>query len=88
MLIPDSLARWAVIPASGPVCSEDIVRVMKCLLPVLNISLHVRNGTENTKLNVEGPLTWRQFHHMAGVVTKVCISSARTSYSEGPFVYG
>ena len=70
MLIPDSLARWAVIPASGPVCSEDIVRVMKCLLPVLNISLHVRNGTENTKLNVEGPLTWRQFHRMAGVTTK------------------
>ena len=62
--------RWAVIPAQGPVCSEDIVRVMKCLLPILNISLHVRNGTENTKLNVEGPLTWRQFHRMAGVTTK------------------
>ena len=43
---------------------------MKCLLPILNISLHVRNGTENTKLNVEGPLTWRQFHRMAGVTTK------------------
>ena len=66
----DLVTRWAVIPASGPVCSEDIVRVMKCLLPILNISLHVRNGTENTKLNVEGPLTWRQFHRMAGVTTK------------------
>ena len=59
-----------MIPAQGPVCSEDIVRVMKCLLPILNISLHVRNGTENTKLTVEGPLTWRQFHRMAGVTTK------------------
>ena len=40
------------------------------LLPVLNTSLHVRNGTESTKLTVEGPLTWRQFHRMAGVTTK------------------
>jgi len=64
------LHRWAVIPAAGPLSSEDIVRVMKCLLPILNTSLHVRNGTENTKLNVDGPLTWRQFHRMAGVTTK------------------
>ena len=64
------LHRWSVIPAPGPCSSEDIVRVMKCLLPILNTSLHVRNGTENTKLNVDGPLTWRQFHRMAGVTTK------------------
>ena len=64
------LHRWSVLPAPGPVSSEDIVRAMKCLLPILNTSLHVRKGVENTKLNVDGPLTWRQFHRMAGVTTK------------------
>ena len=64
------LHRWSVLPAPGPVSSEDIVRAMKCLLPVLNTSLHVRKGVENTQLNVDGPLTWRQFHRMAGVTTK------------------
>ena len=64
------LHRWAVIPAPGPGNTEEIVRVMKCLLPILNTSLHVRKGAESTKNNVDGPLTWRQFHHMAGVTTK------------------
>jgi len=64
------LHKWPIIPAPGPFCSEDIVRVMKCLSPVLNISLHVRKGTKSTELVVDGPLTWRQFHRMAGVTTK------------------
>ena len=64
------LHRWSVLPAPGPVSSEDIVRAMKCLLPILNTSLHVRKGVENPQLNVDGPLTWRQFHRMAGVTTK------------------
>ena len=59
-----------MLPALGPVSSEDIVRVMKCLLSILNTSLHVRKGVENPQLNVDGPLTWRQFHRMAGVTTK------------------
>jgi len=64
------LHKWPIIPAPGPFCSEDIVRVMKCLSPMLNISLHVRKGTKSTELFVDGPLTWRQFHRMAGVTTK------------------
>lgn len=44
-------------------CSEDIVRVMKSLAPVLNSSLHgKRASNKDTQLSVEGPLTWRQFH--------------------------
>ena len=64
------LHKWVVLPSPGPSCSEDIVRVMKCLLPILEVSLHVRAGKKTAELAVEGPLTWRQFHRMAGVTTK------------------
>ena len=44
---------------------------MKVLLPVLNSTLHSSGkGNKDTPLSVEGPLTWRQFHRMAGVTTK------------------
>ncbi len=97
------LHKWALLPAPGPMCSEDIIRVMKSLQPVLNTALHSSGGistslrkqpptpvsgdksmtdksgpTESKKaasavssnLSVEGPLTWRQFHRMAGPATK------------------
>ena len=54
--------------------SEDIMRVLKCLSPVLNVSFHVRKPTrvkQDTQLSGTGPLTWRQFHRMAGVTIKV-----------------
>lgn len=60
--------KWTLLPASGPFCSEDIVRVMKSLKPILNASLHVKNSSGS--LAVQGPLTWRQFHRMAGPATK------------------
>ena len=78
------LHKWPLLPSAGPSCSEDVIRVMRSLKPVLNTSLHVKKAalaktatgaTKGGQLKVEGPLTWRQFHHMAGVVTKVCISS-------------
>ena len=62
------LHKWPIIPAAGPFCSEDIVRVMNCLLPVLNVSLHVRPGSEKGSLTVAGPLTWRQFHRYQQLV--------------------
>jgi len=67
------LHKWPLLTAPSPFCSEDIMRVMKCLSPVLNVSLHVRKPTgvkQETQLSVTGPLTWRQFHRMAGVTTK------------------
>ncbi|XP_023347458.1 mediator of RNA polymerase II transcription subunit 13-like, partial [Eurytemora carolleeae] len=63
------LHKWAIMPTLGPPSSEDIVRVMRVLMPELNTSLHKRKGSD-TQLTVEGPLTWRQFHRMAGVTTK------------------
>ena len=74
------LHKWPLLPSAGPSCSEDVIRVMKSLKPVLNTSLHVKKaaavtgGTKGGQLKVEGPLTWRQFHHMAGVVTKVRVT--------------
>ena len=81
--------KWTLLHAPGPYCSEDIMRVMKSLQPILNASLHVRKVYEKIKvgsqsksghsksqpdisstLSVQGPLTWRQFHRMAGPLTK------------------
>ena len=65
--------KWTLINAPGPYCSEDIIRVMKSLQPVLNQSLHVKKSAVGVKdgfLSVQGPLTWRQFHRMAGTATK------------------
>jgi len=64
------LHKWSIMPTPGPFCSEDIVRVMMCLMPALNYSLHTGRGNKDTQLSVTGPLTWRQFHRMAGVTTK------------------
>jgi len=64
------LHKWPLLPCTGPQQSEDIIRVMKCLGPILELSLHVRQGKKTAELAVEGPLTWRQFHRMAGVTTK------------------
>jgi mediator of RNA polymerase II transcription subunit 13 len=66
--------KWTLLQAPGPHCSEDIVRVMKALQPVLNDAVHVKKSAAGSKdtsvLSVQGPLTWRQFHQMAGPSTK------------------
>lgn len=64
------LHKWSLLPAPGPNCSEDVIRVMKALQPVLNRSLHCKKESASSNLAVEGPLTWRQFHRMAGPATK------------------
>jgi mediator of RNA polymerase II transcription subunit 13 len=62
--------KWSLLPSPGPLCSEDIIRVMKCLQPILNKSLHAKDSSSSSPLKVQGPLTWRQFHRMAGPATK------------------
>ena len=55
--------RWTLMQAAGPYCSEDIIRVMKSIQPLLNESLHVKKASASTtQQSVQGPLTWRQFH--------------------------
>ena len=44
---------------------------MKAIQPLLNEPLHLKNKRDNvTQQSVQGPLTWRQFHRMAGSTTK------------------
>lgn len=65
--------KWSLLPAPGPYCSEDVIRVMKALQPVLNEAVHVKKSAgsrDQSVLSVQGPLTWRQFHQMAGPSTK------------------
>eukprot|EP00095_Tigriopus_kingsejongensis_P006785 maker-scaffold794_size96255-snap-gene-0.18 protein:Tk06785 transcript:maker-scaffold794_size96255-snap-gene-0.18-mRNA-1 annotation:"thyroid hormone receptor-associated" len=67
------LHRWPLLKSEGPLCSEDIIRVMGALQPNLHDSLHVKSSAScntSTSLAVQGPLTWRQFHRMAGPSTK------------------
>jgi len=35
--------RWTLMQVPGPYCSEDIIRVMKSIQPLLNESLHIKN---------------------------------------------
>lgn len=36
--------RWTLMQAQGPFCSEDIIRVMKSIQPLLNDSLHSKKA--------------------------------------------
>ena len=64
--------RWTLMQVPGPYCSEDIIRVMKSIQPLLNESIHIKKQRDgsSTQQSVKGPLTWRQFHRMAGSTTK------------------
>lgn len=60
--------RWPYLRASGPECSQDIVRVMKSLQPQLQEAVQKKCTTRlwEAPYTVSGPLTWRQFHRLAG----------------------
>lgn len=60
--------QWPYLRASGPQCNQDIVRVMKCLQPLLQEAIQKKCTTRlwEAPYTVKGPLTWRQFHRLAG----------------------
>lgn len=60
--------RWPFLRASGPQCNQDIVRVMKSLQPLLQEAIQKKCQTRlwEAPSAVKGPLTWRQFHRLAG----------------------
>lgn len=60
--------RWSFLKASGPPCNQDIVRVMKSLQPLLQEAIQKKCQTRlwEAPSAVKGPLTWRQFHRLAG----------------------
>ncbi|XP_066252253.1 mediator of RNA polymerase II transcription subunit 13 isoform X2 [Euwallacea similis] len=60
--------RWPFLRAPGPQCNQDIVRVMKSLQPLLQDAIQKKCQTRlwEAPSAVKGPLTWRQFHRLAG----------------------
>ena len=60
--------KWQFLRASGPKSNQDIVRIMKFLQPLLQDSIHKKCNTRlwDAPYTVKGPLTWRQFHRLAG----------------------
>ncbi|KAI4455970.1 rag1-activating protein 1 [Holotrichia oblita] len=63
-----SVHRWPFLRACGPQCNQDIVRVMKNLQPLLQEAIQKKCQTRlwDAPSAVKGPLTWRQFHRLAG----------------------
>lgn len=43
---------------------QDIMQVMKALHPLLQDAVHAKAW--DAQYTVSGPLTWRQFHRLAG----------------------
>lgn len=62
------LHRWQFLRAGGPHCNQDIVRVMRHLQPLLQEAVQKKCTTRlwEAPYTVSGPLTWRQFHRLAG----------------------
>lgn len=62
------LHRWQFLRAGGPHCNQDIVRVMRHLQPLLQDAVQKKCTTRlwEAPYTVSGPLTWRQFHRLAG----------------------
>ncbi|XP_056640705.1 mediator of RNA polymerase II transcription subunit 13-like isoform X1 [Diorhabda sublineata] len=60
--------RWPFLRATGPQCNQDIVRVMRNLQPLLQEAIQKKCQTRlwEAPSAVKGPLTWRQFHRLAG----------------------
>ncbi|XP_044759811.1 mediator of RNA polymerase II transcription subunit 13 isoform X2 [Coccinella septempunctata] len=60
--------KWPFLRACGPQCNQDIVRVMKGLRPLLQDAIQKKCQTRlwEAPSAVKGPLTWRQFHRLAG----------------------
>lgn len=60
--------RWPYFRARGPRCHQDIVRLMRSLQPLLQDAIQKKCSTRlwDAPYTVSGPLTWRQFHRLAG----------------------
>ena len=58
---------WPFLHVDGPDSSQDIVRVMRTLQPLLQESIQKKRAAPlwGAPFAVQGPLTWRQFHRMA-----------------------
>ncbi|XP_059615269.1 mediator of RNA polymerase II transcription subunit 13 isoform X2 [Phlebotomus argentipes] len=69
-----SVHKWPYVRANGPRSNQDIVRIMKSMQPLLQDAFHKKCTTRlwDAPYTVQGPLTWRQFHRLAGRGTGQC----------------
>ncbi|XP_037869439.1 mediator of RNA polymerase II transcription subunit 13 isoform X3 [Bombyx mori] len=63
---PSAVHRWPFIGARAPRSSRDVVRLMRRLRPLLQDAIQKRCCGARMWDGVTGPLTWRQFHRLAG----------------------
>ena len=58
---------WPFLHVQGPNSSQDVIRVMRTLQPLLQDSIQKKRAATlwRAPFAVQGPLTWRQFHRMA-----------------------
>ncbi|XP_052872329.1 mediator of RNA polymerase II transcription subunit 13 [Anopheles cruzii] len=66
--------KWPFLRAGGPKSNQDIVRMMKSMQPLLQDAFHKKCTTRlwDAPYTIQGPLTWRQFHRLAGRGTGQC----------------
>lgn len=63
-----SVHKWPFLNAAGPRSNQDIIRVMRSMKDLLQKAFN-QNGTTglwDAPYAVRGPLTWREFHRLAG----------------------
>ncbi|CAG7730040.1 unnamed protein product [Allacma fusca] len=56
--------KWPYLWGHGPQSSQDVMQVMRTLHPLLQEAVHSKAW--DAQYTVSGPLTWRQFHRLAG----------------------
>ncbi|XP_058124920.1 mediator of RNA polymerase II transcription subunit 13 [Anopheles coustani] len=67
--------KWPFLRAGGPKSNQDIKRIMNSMRPLLQDAFHKRCTTSrlwDAPYTILGPLTWRQFHRLAGRGTGQC----------------
>ncbi|XP_037905522.1 mediator of RNA polymerase II transcription subunit 13 isoform X2 [Hermetia illucens] len=62
-----SVHKWPYMMADGTRNNQDIIRMMNSMQPLLQNAFHSKNRKRwEATYVVKGPLTWRQFHMLAG----------------------
>lgn len=63
-----NMHQWPFLQAKSPQCNPQIIREMKILQPLLQDSVQKKSCKQrgDALYIVKGPLTWRQFHRLAG----------------------
>ncbi|XP_036342501.1 mediator of RNA polymerase II transcription subunit 13 [Rhagoletis pomonella] len=68
--------KWPYIPVGFTRSNKEIVRTMNFVQPMLQNAFHSKSrsaaGSKDATYTVSGPLTWRQFHRLAGRASGQC----------------